>query len=57
MGACCIEMFAKPKEDAHPRKPKPPKDAEPETDRWLVKTTTKDEKTESVCGRGSNIEM
>lgn len=57
MGACCIEMFAKPKEDAHPRKNKPPKDAEPETDRWLVKTTTKDEKTESVCGRGSNIEM
>jgi hypothetical protein len=54
MGACCLEMLNPPKKDKEAMKPK---EGVPETERWLTKTNTiKEEKNESVCGRGSIIE-
>lgn len=54
MGACCLEMLNPPKKDPEPKKPK---QELPETERWLNKANgQKDDKNESVCGRGSILE-
>jgi hypothetical protein len=54
MGACCLEMLNPPKKDPEPKKPK---QELPETERWLTKTNAqKEDKNESVCGRGSILE-
>jgi hypothetical protein len=54
MGACCLEMLNPPKKDPEPNKPK---EGTAETERWLTKTNAqKEDKNESVCGRGSILE-